>query len=589
MDGRFGSILENISQLEENGGVNKVISLTEAIRRWVKPGMMVHVGECANAAVREILRQFWGTRPGFTLVAAATGGYALSLIYAGLVKKVVTSACSEIYPSTRASPLIQKAYKERAVEIENWSLHSLTQRYMAGALGVPFMPTRSVAGSSMAKENQDSFRKIADPFGSGKDISLVKALQPDISLIHGWAADRGGNTILAMAPISGEGAWGALASKNGVIVTVEQLVSTDFIREHSAQVKIPGYMVKSVSVTPFGSHPYGLADCGIKEFEAYGPDYEFMLDYQQAGKASEAMEVWTKKWVLSCSSHEDYLSKLGEERLAFLKLKADRDFWRKKLKSAANDVFVPPECTATERMIVAAAHQIGHKVLKEGYKLILAGIGAASLAATLAYYELKQRGYFAELIMGSGWYGYAPRPGDPWLFNPCNIATCKMIGEVTDAYGVWVGADNQCLSVLGAGQIDKHGNINSTRITPELFLIGSGGSNDAANAKEVIVIAPQSAKRFVEKVSYITCPGQNVKTLVSTKGIFEKLGCDNDFSLTGCFSTPNIRRDKEIEEIRKECGWQLKVSPNLSEIPAPDRDELLALRLLDPEGYFTKD
>ena len=133
----------------------------------------------------------------------------------------------------------------------------------------------------MAEDNRESFREIEDPFGEGK-AKVVKALNPDLSLIHGWAADRYGNTIISPSASSGQGAWGAFASKGGVVVTVEKLVSTDFIREHSTFVSIPGYMVNSVSVAPLGAHPYGLFNPGIKEFEGYAADYSFMVDFRKA-------------------------------------------------------------------------------------------------------------------------------------------------------------------------------------------------------------------------------------------------------------------------------------------------------------------
>jgi len=87
---------------------------------------------------------------------------------------------------------------------------------------------------------------------AGKKIGVIKALNPDLSIIHGYAADRYGNTILCQGDsiVDEYSAW---ASKNPVVVTVEKLVSTDYIRKHSPLlVKIPGYRVSSVSVSPFG-------------------------------------------------------------------------------------------------------------------------------------------------------------------------------------------------------------------------------------------------------------------------------------------------------------------------------------------------
>ena len=86
------------------------------------------------------------------------------------------------------------------------------------------------------------------------------------------------------------------------------------------------------------------------------------------------------------------------------------------------------------------------------------------------------------------------------------------------------GATNRCIGVLGGGQVDRFGNINSTWMNEDLYLTGSGGANDVASgAKEVVVVMQQSARRFLEKVPYITAPGHAVRTLVSTMGVFQKL------------------------------------------------------------------
>ena len=89
--------------------------------------------------------------------------------------------------------------------------------------------------------------------------------------------------------------------------------------------------------------------------------------------------------------------------------------------------------------------------------------------------------------------------------------------------GVFVGGQqNRCLSILGAGQIDRFGNINSTRTSSGKFLVGSGGANDAMNASEVILCLEQSKERFAGEIPYISGRGDSVTTVVSTSGVFKK-------------------------------------------------------------------
>ncbi|MCG7851046.1 MAG: hypothetical protein MIO92_00835, partial [Methanosarcinaceae archaeon] len=133
--------------------------------------------------------------------------------------------------------------------------------------------------------------------------------------------------------------------------------------------------------------------------------------------------------------------------------------------------------------------------------------------------------------------------------------------------------------------VDQHGNLNSTKTSATHFLIGSGGSNDASNANEVLVVIRQSANRFVQRVPYITCPGDNVTVIVSDMGIMERI--DGEFTLTTYFPDPKIHDSgRIIKEIKEKCGWNLKISPQVSGAPPPSLEELVTLRAFDPEGYF---
>ena len=156
--------------------------------------------------------------------------------------------------------------------------------------------------------------------------------------------------------------------------------------------------------------------------------------------------------------------------------------------------------------------------------------------------------------------------------------------------GVFVsGSSNQCMGVLAAGQLDKFGNANSTKIPGTTFLVGSGGSNDiATNARETIVVINSGKSRLVEKVPYITFPGKNVKTLVTDVGIFKKIGDKESFTLTTYIpSKANQKATEAIDEIREKVGWKVEVAPNLKKAEPPTKEELTLLRLFDPREFFT--
>jgi|GEM_PF-2017122 len=169
-----------------------------------------------NGAVLEIVRQFTGSALGFTLSSVGIACTQVALIAAGLVDRLITAYAGESYPAGAPNPLVHDAVASGAVVIENWSQWTIVARLMAGALGVPFMPTRSLLGSGMATELQGAgFALAPNPFGAHEDVAVVAALTPDIAILQGVAADPWGNVVMA-APY-GEAHWGALAPKGGVI------------------------------------------------------------------------------------------------------------------------------------------------------------------------------------------------------------------------------------------------------------------------------------------------------------------------------------------------------------------------------------
>jgi hypothetical protein len=434
---------------------------------------------------------------------------------------------------------------------------------MAGALNLPFTATRSVIGSSLADDNKHAIKVVEDVFGSGEKIGLIKSICPDISIIHGWAADSMGNVILSGPP---RDAWAAKASRKGIIVCVEKLVGEDFIRNHSLLVKIPGSLVNVVCVTPRGAHPQNMNAQSLTEFESYGLDYAFLKAFRKATEDADAYSRWVKDWILDCPSHDAYLDKLGE--------------WQ-----------AEKEATASEYAIIGGARIIKDIVLAHQYKSMFAGIGLSGLAGWCAYHFLKEQDYHVDLIAAG--IGYQPCPGDPLLISDANMATAKMISDSLDLHGVGVGGINsRCLGVLGAGQIDKYGNINSTIIRSrkgnDIYLSGAGGGNDIASvAQEVVVVAVHRTNRLVEKVRYITCPGPRVSTLATNEGLFVKN--DSGFILKGYYPKPDISEEKErVNQIAGACGWELHTAPQLEKMSAPTPEELKLLRSFDPDGVFLR-
>jgi len=229
---------------------------------------------------------------------------------------------------------------------------------------------------------------------------------------------------------------------------------------------------------------------------------------------------------------------------------------------------------------------LADKVRNRGYKTFLAGVGNSNLAAWLAGYELKRDGVDIEIMAETGMVGYLPRPAEPFVFSFRNFPSCKMLTDILHVMGIFMGGrHNQCLGSLAAGQIDKHGNINSTIIPGVTYVTGSGGANDiTSSAREVVVCLEQSARRFVDKVPYITAPGRTVRTVVSQLGVYEKETEHSELRLTGILGT--APEAETVQAARAACGWDLQVAPRLRRFEPPTDEELGLIRLFDPRRYF---
>ena len=219
----------------------------------------------------------------------------------------------------------------------------------------------------------------------------------------------------------------------------------------------------------------------------------------------------------------------------------------------------------------------------------MAGQGHSNLSAWLARYKLAKKDYYTNLVAEVGFYGYLPRPGSPFIFNVLNIPTCSMTSNIIDILGIQIGSSNSC-AVLGAAQIDKFGNINSSKVGSH-HLIGSGGANDCGSpnrVKEIFVVCQHKKKQLIDEVPYITVPGNSVSTVITTKGILKKVDSKGEFILIGYFNPERKPEEVILEQIKSTTGWELKVSTNLIEINEIMEEELAILRLFDPNKFFLR-
>ncbi len=556
---------------------DKVCSLDAAVEH-VRPGDSVHVVTNHSrwtAAARHLVRRWWGQSPGFTLVMLSLSSLG-SLFFRGrLVDKVVTGYSGDIFPNFTPNPWFADAYLRGEVEVEHWSFLTFLQRLEAAARGLPAVTTSSLAGSSMA--DNPGYARVETPFG---EVGLVAAAAPDVALLHAAIADRDGN--LAFNPPRLEGTWGALAARRGVIATVERVV--DDIRPWSHLVQVPGHRVLAVTEAPMGAHPGGLfaRDTPV---EPYGEDLEFWADARAASHGAR-FDAWIEEWVLAPGSQDEYLDRLGPDRVDRLRRRAAPDSWREDEAAHQPDLAAP--AAAWELAALYGARYLAGRVLERGADAVLAGAGVANLSAWLAVDLARAAGSEVVLTAELGLWGYRPTPADPFVFNHRSFPTATMLGDTEQVLGALVGnPGTTVLGCLGAAQIDRHGAINSTVVPGKTFLVGSGGGNDVAAASdEVVVVTTLTSRRAVAEVPYVTSVGDRVRALVCDLGVFEK-GDGGELELRAVAPGAGTVEER-VGRIRDRCPWELRVAVPVDELDPPESEHLEALRRWDPEGLFLR-
>jgi glutaconate CoA-transferase, subunit A len=196
--------------------------------------------------------------------------------------------------------VFRRFVEERRARYEEWSHLSLGLRYLAASMGVPFLPTRSLLGSDLLAST--GAKLMEDPF-TGARVALVPALVPDVALIHAHRADVLGNAQIDGPPYMDREI--ARAARH-VILTVEEIVSTDAISRSSDRTAIPHFLVDAVVEVPFGSFPhecYGLYEASFAHFE----DYARLVDDQ----GIEGVEVYLRRYLDEAGSFDGFLERMG--------------------------------------------------------------------------------------------------------------------------------------------------------------------------------------------------------------------------------------------------------------------------------------
>ncbi len=295
--------------------MDKVVTLEEAVARHVRDGMAIAMGtgleSCIPfAAGHELIRQ---GRRDLTLVGPISDILFDQLIGAGCVARVIEAWVGNVGAGIAYN--FRRALEEgipRPLEIEDHTNLTVALALEAASRGVPYLPSRTALGSDIARDHP-RLREVTCPF-TGARLLAVGALRPDVTILHVQRCDPAGNAHL----------WGNLGvsleaarAAGTVVLTCEEVVEAGVIRSDPNRTLVPGFLVGAVAAVPLGSHP--------SPTQGYlNRDDRFYDEYHAETRARDGFLRWLDRMVLGTRGHEEYLARLGEERIRDLRPRAPR-------------------------------------------------------------------------------------------------------------------------------------------------------------------------------------------------------------------------------------------------------------------------
>ncbi|NIA19352.1 MAG: CoA transferase subunit A [Xanthomonadaceae bacterium] len=306
----------------------KCMSMAEAVSRFVKPGCHLSIGGFTlnrnpMAAVYEIIRQRIDK---LHLYAHSNGQGVDELIGAGCVRAIEIAYGG----NGRFAPTcirFRQAIESGSIHFEDYSNYQMTLRFMAGAMGVPFLPTTSGLGTDIIKKwgFPPDFREaeallplkkllvMDNPFRRQDDdpqkVVLLPAINPDVTIIHVQKAGREGTVSiegLTFADIEQ-----AKAARH-LIVSCEKLVEEEDMRQHPGANQLPFFLVDAVVHQPHGAYPTAC-------YGYYDYDPQFLKLYRRVAKDEKLYADYREEYIYGLENHDQLCGRIGVDRLRRIK------------------------------------------------------------------------------------------------------------------------------------------------------------------------------------------------------------------------------------------------------------------------------
>jgi len=314
--------------------MSKLLSMRDAIADLVPDGASIALGLQLEqmipfAAGHELIRQ---KKRNLTLIGPISDILFDQMIGAGCVEKVIAAWVGNVMMGSAYN--FRRAVEEDGMKVINLTNFTVALALQAAAMGVPFLPTKTALGSDTVRDNE-FFVEIESPFPSfgshGKSSSgdgsptrpggpqvrssdklhAVRALTPDVTIVHVQRADREGNAHC----------WGnfgvmieGVRAAKRVIAVAEEIVEPEVIASDPNRTVIPGFLVNAVVECPFGAHPSPVQGY-------YKRDDVFFRQYHEQTKTRQDTAAWLDRWVYGVTDRKAYMNQLGGCRVDELGVK----------------------------------------------------------------------------------------------------------------------------------------------------------------------------------------------------------------------------------------------------------------------------
>jgi glutaconate CoA-transferase, subunit A len=302
--------MDGEAEAEVDRAMKKLISMRRAIAEHVPDGASVAMGLQMEqmipfSAGHEIIRQ---KKKNLRLIGPISDILFDQIVGAGCVKDVVAAWVGNVMMGSAYN--FRRAVENEEIRVFNMTNFSIALGLQAGAMGVPFLPARTAMGSDVPKGNH-FYYQIISPFEPKETLLAVRAIVPDVTIVHVQRADEEGNAHC----------WGnfgvmieAVRAAKRVIVVAEEIVPAEIISSDPNRTVIPGFLVSALVESPFGAHPSPVQGY-------YRRDDAFFEQYHQETKTKSSYEAWKECWIDRLSDRAEYLDQLGRERIESLKTK----------------------------------------------------------------------------------------------------------------------------------------------------------------------------------------------------------------------------------------------------------------------------